>query len=236
MKNRMILVIAAICFVQQATADLIETFQDGDYTHNPVWFVSNSPGSDEIRADQQDPNNLVLAMHGTNTAHHRLATEVTTSWVGFQLSVDFRADGNHNTDFQLLSNLPNDTPPSLSMRWTRADDASGLVLRNGGVDISSIAFDIDITNTWTTLSVWHDVETDLVSVRVTDALTGLVLGSSTVSFGFDFSTAGDIGFVSLGAEETSWQYFDNIQLTTVPSPGTLTGFALCCGCLLNRRR
>lgn len=233
MEYRTIFAVAVTCITQQAIADLIETFQDGDYTHSPAWFVSNVPGDEDVRVDQMDVSNLALAMHGTNTAHHRLATEVTTSWEGFQFSVDFRADGVHNTDFQLLTN---DNQPSLTVQWTRSITDNYLILRNGGIEIATMAFDLNSTDNWTTLSLWHDSNTDLVSVRVSDASSGIVLGSSTVSVGFDLSSAGDIGLVSHGAEETPWQYFDNVQLTTVPAPGSLTGFALFCGCLLNRRR
>lgn len=217
------------CTLGSARADIIDDFEDGDYTNNPVWFVSNDIGSDVIGQDLFDPANTALAMRGTDSGHRRIATETDVAWSGFSYAVDFRADGVHQADLQLLSNLPNDTAPSLSVRWTRTDTANGIVLREGGIDLLTISLGYSTSDDWTTVAISHDPDTHAVSLTLSDAVTGDIIADGSVMFDADLSMAGNIRYASIGAQETDWQYFDNVRLHTVPAPGF--GGLAAAGCL-----
>jgi len=217
------------CALGNARADIIDDFEDGNYTSNPVWFISNDIGSDAFVQDLLNPTNTALAMHGTDGGHRRIATETGIAWSGFSYAVDFRADGVHQADFQLLSNLPNDTVPSLTVRWTRTDTTSAIVLREDDIDLLTISLDYSASDNWTTVAISHDPGTHAVSLTLSDAVTGDIIADGSVMFNADFATAGNIRYASIGAQETDWQYFDNVRLQTVPAPG-FGGFAAA-GCL-----
>ena len=196
-----------------ATPNVFDDFEDGNYTDGPTWFVTNAVGLDEVVSDALFSGNLALRMRGTGSAHRRIDTVASVPWDGFSFSVNFRADGEHQADFQLKSDQPNDTLPSLTIRWTRDSGASSsIVLREGAEDLITLSLPYETSSSWITVATNHDPASDLVTIQLKDALTGALLQSASTAFSSDLASSGPIRFIGLGAQKTDWQYFDNVML------------------------
>ena len=77
---------------------VIDDFEDGDYTNNPEWIITNSTGDSAIYNDPIRANNLVLGAYGNLGSQRVLETSLdATRWSGFNFSVEFLSstDGFH---------------------------------------------------------------------------------------------------------------------------------------------
>ena len=204
-----------------------EDFEDGDYTNNPVWWVSENLGSGIITNDPIRPDNLVWKAFGTNTGHRILSTDVCgIAWNTFDVSMDYKVSdsGNFHGVFFLTPEqgvtgsfrigLWYDSSISSSVRIYIIEYGSASQDLRTWIPIGNIP-----RNQWLTLHAWYDNSYGYITAEVRILETDTLLGQVSLDPNMDMEQAGEIDILGIGIEENTWQYLDNVNLTSyIPEP------------------
>ena len=222
-------------------AGIIEDFEDGDWTNNPTWWISENVGSGLITSDPVRPDNLVWKAYGTDTAHRILSTDVSdVSWDSFDISLDYKtsSSGNFHGAIFLTPEAGIDGSFRIGL-WhdTQKDPDVRIYIIEYGPSVQDIKNWIPIGNIprdqWLTLHAWYDADLGLITAETRVLETDMLLGQVSVTPHMNLSQSGDIEGLGIGIEETTWQYMDNVAL--IPEPLSITILALG-GMMILRRR
>lgn len=234
---------ALVVMPSPARADLFDGFEDGDYTSNPPWEVVNLQGTAAVAPDPIGPDEFALRGYGSPAAHHLLATDVAMSWNGFHASHEFLATGeSYSSWLSVNDSLEPATQTTLAIHFRHNSDMGNIsrfvvVERSESDQILHMqeipAADVPL-NEWLLLSMWHDPGAGLVCANVHPASGGAAIAelSFTPTIA-DLGSAPPVSVVTIGFEETAWQYIDDVSL--VPEPATFVLIALSGLAFLRRR-
>lgn len=212
------------CFVLAAVspvpASLLDDFEDGDYTTDPVWTLYNQQGDANIVADPIRPDNLVVAMFGSLEGQHTLQTDMAAPFYGFDVSADVLiSDSSCYPTVQLrnwatittigVGIYPDHVPPQLMIyednrHW-------GGVETSHWVDISALPL-----NTWLRLRLWHDPAAGLLRAEIRLVSDGSLLAEHSAIPTLDILNIPPISVAYIGAARQPLTYIDNIRFS---SPG-----------------
>jgi len=200
----------------------LDTFEDGDFTVNPVW-TEVPTGQAAVLGDPLRTGNLVLGISGSDSGHHRLLTSVSGAWQGFVFEVEFLAsDGNFSPLIGVQSGDyfagiwligPNAQPHGTESgtRWLIRTAAT-----QGGSpdwfagDPSHPILPTAPVGEWWRLRLYHNIADGLITALIYRASDGQLIASRTIMPGLAVPNSSVDTFL-LSAEETSLQYFDYVR-------------------------
>ncbi len=244
LRFRLLVVTVVVTTAAVSSADIIDDFEDGDFTQNPTW-TPGAFGSVEVATDPLRPGNMVVKTHGTEGAHSGLATPVNQSWTGFSVEMEFLAD---TTNFSPVLNVW--TPGSYYIGvWLIGSGANGLGLPDGtrwliadnpentpgwlSRDPNAPVVPFEPINEWWRIRLFHNPADGLIHSDLHRVADNSLVSSRTYAPALPLP-AGQIEMVGFGMEEVDWQYADNVRLS--PEPTTALLSCLAGTVLLGRRR
>jgi hypothetical protein len=218
----------SILLVHSLSFAFFENFEDGDTTNNPTWYLEIDQGASAITADFIRSGNLVYATQGTSSGNRSIYSYLDShlTWKHFDYTFEFMASdwGFHpqwaiataNPDYLLGFGLWLD-PSWDTIRLYPCEDYSR-VMQNS-IEISKTAFSL---NTWYKLYSYYDVQTGQLTTELRQLTENILVASLSYVPKADFSNLAQPEILYLGAEETYWQYFDNVNYNNpVPEPATM---------------
>jgi len=243
MKMRLLWIGSVILIVQTAAVHatdvtLSENFEDGEYTSKPTWTVANPAGGSTVISDPIRSGNLILSLHGTDTAHHRLETNVSVPWAGFELGFEFAAQTQEYSakwvvvgdDFHINVRLTTG-PSSPTTRFQMFNSSTGATYSETSVPNNQAPLD-----DWWTVRVFHDIGLNVIRGEIHAVSDDSLLTEMEFVPPTELANVAPITELRVACQETPGQYTDNITLGTVPEPATLTLVALGGLALVRRRR
>ena len=247
MKRIIAVLVSLLMMTGISFAVLFDDFQDGDTTNNPTWNVMVDQGEGMVASDPVRSGNLAWKAYGTEAGHRVLGTNVSgIPWYSFDISLEYKAStsANYHGSWELQSDgaskgfdfgLWYDTQKSPAYQNYAAFyiEEYGFNWQTEGdyilIPIGNIPRD-----EWLNLHSWYDIDSGLIISEVRILETNALLGQVSMEPVLNMFQAGQIDLLSIGIEETNWQYMDNITLT--PEPTTLSLLAIGAFALLRRKR
>ena len=215
-------------------AEFFDDFEDGDYTNNPTWTVTNNVGEATVVADPLRQNNMVLRSYGTAGSQQVVETELENSipGLGFNMSVEFLSSTDwYHPYFRIVSDSY-----SLKLELLRAYASQDIRFRVSETGASTHDafpnFSSPIDNWWR-LNLWHDVDTGYVNAEIRLADNNFLLAEQSFLPTSQMATASDINSVWIEVGEPDWQYVDNLTITPEPCSLLLIGLG---GLVVLKRR
>ena len=199
-------------------ADLIDDFEDGDYSSNPTWAVVNVAGDAAVVSDPIRTDNLVLSGSGSDTDQHRLRTVIDHPRADFDLRLEFYGQAG---PFDITVALEGDDPGSDALLW-RVTGNPGSVMSSfdyHGWSISSALLAFPPGDGWWSMRLWSDSAGQALYVRINTGGPTINFSSSASVFGF--AGAPPFSSLSVSFAGTPIQHVDNIYLSTVPEPASV---------------
>jgi len=212
-------------------ADLIDNFEDGDATQNPAWQQLTAVGPYSVVADPLRSGNQVLQAHGANSGHLFLTTPASIDWQGFSLSFEYMTGDNNYGPWFMVG----DETYTLGTRFTRGTsnptfNGRWYIADNAELSPEWLTRDPNAPNyilpasEWLRIQIVHDPNDGLIHGSIIRISDGALLQERTYS-PITSVPLSSITSVTIGIEETPWQYVDNIYLTPEPSTALLLGMA-----------
>ena len=238
--KKIVMMLVFLMFTGISFSAIFDDFEDGDYTNNPAWWVSASVGDGLITNDPVRPNNLAWKAYGRDTAHQIISTDVGgVAWDSFDMSLEYKASDSGNFHGAWFLEPEAGVAGSFRMGlWhdTSKDPDARLYIIEYGPSVQDIRTWIPIgnipRNQWLKFHSWYDIDSDLMISELRILNTDMLIGQVSITPYMNLSQAGDIDVLSIGIEETNWQYMDNVVL--VPEPCSL--ILISCGCFFLRKK
>jgi len=225
-----IAICASLCTsVVHAVPVFEESFEDGNYSSDPAWSYAAYTTSSfvGVAPDPLDASNLALRVHGTDTGHRGLTTsDVNIPSAG--LDWTFRVMGNqYRMDMRNI--LRSDAGTAIEVWLQMKPTRSYTLFRFGapGYDAkdNQLAVRGSFPNSeWWDVHVWYDSSGNRLNATVADH-TGILSEHSYQPL-FDWAGAGTFNKMTVVAQETVWQWTDDIMVQSIPEPATLFMLAL----------
>lgn len=190
----MLLGAAAGLLAPATRADLLEDFEDGDFTSDPVWVVSGSPlGQAQVVPDPVRPDNLVLRARADSVTFLRLRTMRDHPRQGFDLSYELLRP---ESAFEMICALEGTDAANDRIEFAVLGSGAGTLqfrLYANGTTWTVAGFPA-FPPSWCRLHVWHDPQQ--AQVKLAARLeSGLPIGGE---FGpVDLAGLPDLASVSL---------------------------------------
>jgi len=218
MKREVIFILLTAVLSFNSSAIVFDDFQDGDTTANPRWRIDTNFGQDMVVADPYRAGNLTYKGKGTSTGHRIIYAflDETMPYYGFDLSYELMLSARDFTIQISARGDSRDTAIETRLRYRTGWSKASFTLRQVGSDKSVNLSPSDVPiNQWLKMHCWHDTLTDTIfmELRVLDSgeLIAEVIAPATGNYAVD-----NINRIVIAIERTSWQYVDNINISSGP--------------------